>query len=258
MLIGLVAVMALGLIVASALATPNVNSAVIHTRIFNDCPTSIVTTGNNYPASIFIQDEINCTNGYANLHNWHFSEDGVNDAVFNNDASFHMAADLVISGTGECESGLQVAPWWSQNVDGRFNVRSTDGEIACFGGRLPFYSFTGTYGLHYVKGDVIHLEITYLPHDLNQAGPATIEYALTYNNVAYASGPLAFDEGNPNEDPPYGLWGMLNDARVGAHMQVFIANGGTVRAEWSNILFEQILPVPVQETTWGQVKGMYR
>ena len=49
MLIGLAVVMALGLTVASALATPNVTSAVINARIFNDCPTSILTTGNNYP-----------------------------------------------------------------------------------------------------------------------------------------------------------------------------------------------------------------
>jgi hypothetical protein len=258
MFIGLFAVMALGLIATSALATPNVNSAIIHERVFNDCPTSILTTNNSYPASISIQDEINCENGYANLHNWHFSEDGVNDAVFTNDSSFHMHADLVISGTGECEAGLQVAPWWSQNVDGRFNVRSTDGEIACFGGRLPFYSFTGTYGLHYVKGDPIHLEITYLPNDLTQTNPATIEYELMYNNVEYTSGPLAFDEGNPNEDPPYGLWGILNDARVGGHMQVFIANGGTVRTEWSGIYFEALGQTPVQPTTWGRIKGMYR
>ena len=96
----------------------------------------------------------------------------MNDAVFTNDSNFHVAADLVISGTGEAESGLQVAPWWSQNVDGRFNVRTTDGEIACFGGRLPFYTFTGNYGLTYVKGDMIHLEVTYLANDVNQNNPA--------------------------------------------------------------------------------------
>ena len=258
MFIGFAAVMALGLIVASALATPNVNSAVIHERIFNDCPSSILTTVNNYPALISIQDEINCTNGYANLHNWHFSEDGVNDAVFNNDSWFRFAADLIIRGTGEGESGLQLAPWWSQNVDGRFNVRTTDGEIACFGGRLPFFSFTGSFGLHYVKGEVIHLEIIYIPNDLTQTNPATIEYKLTYNNVAYTSGQLAFDEGNPNEDPPYGLWGMLNDGRAGAHLQVFIANGGMLYAEWSNIEFEDLGSTPTQDTTWGKIKGMYR
>jgi hypothetical protein len=256
-LIALLAVTALCL-AGTTWATPNVNSAVLNLRVFNDCPTSILTTDNSYPALISIQDEINCTGGFANLHNWHFSEDGVNDAVFNNDSWFRYSADLVISGTGEGESGLQVAPWWAQNVDGRFNVRTTDGEIACFGGRLPFYTFTGNYGLHYVKGDLIHLEIIYIPNDLTQANPATIEYKLIYNNVAYTSGQLAFDEGNPNEDPPYGLWGMLNDGRVGGHFQVFIANGGTIRADWSNIEFQDLGATPVESTTWGRIKGMYR
>ena len=118
--------------------------------------------------------------------------------------------------TGIGEAGLQVTPWWSQNVDGRFNVRSTDGEIACFGGRLPFYSFTANHGLHYVPGDLIHLEIVYDPNDLTVSDPATIEYKLSYQGTDYTSGILPFDEGNPAENPPHGVWGILNDARVGA------------------------------------------
>jgi len=237
-------------------ATPDINSAVIHTRIFNDCPTSIVTFDNSYPGSIWIQDELNCTNGYANLHIWRLSEDGVNDAVFNNEDSFSLAADLVISGTGEAESGLQIAPWWSHDVDGRFNVRSTDGEIACFGGRLPFYSFTATYGLNYVKGDQIHLEMIYLPNDLNETNPGTIEYKLTYNNVEYTSGQLPFDQGNEGEG--HGIWGILSDARVGAHIQTFVSYGGTVRATWMNIDYQIIGAIPVQSTSWGRIKSLYR
>lgn len=238
-------------------ATPNVNSVVFHTRVFNDCPTSTVTTLSNYPTSVSIEDQLNCDNGYANLHVWHFSEDGVNDAVFNNGDGFHMAADLVVSGTGQGESGLQIAPWWSQNVDGRFNVRTSDGEIACFGGRLPFYSFTGTFGIHYVKGDMIHLDVTYIPNDLTQSNPGTIQYKLTYLGTDYDSGVIPFDEGNPNE--PYGTWGILNDARVGAHLQVFVSGGNPsdVQAEWSNIFFEQA-PTATQETTWGRIKGQFR
>jgi hypothetical protein len=138
--------------VTPAAATPSPNSAIVNTRIFNDCPTSILTVSNGYPASVMIDDaKLDC-GGFANLHNWRFSEDGATAAVFNNDSNFHFGADLMIAGTADGEAGLQVAPWWSQQVDGRFNVRSTDGEIACFGGRLPFYSFTANHGLHYVKG----------------------------------------------------------------------------------------------------------
>ncbi len=259
-LAALLTVVGLGLAVADAFATPHPNSAVIRTRIFNDCPTSVLTTVNDYPQSIMIDDAHLDCNGFANLHNWRFSEDGVNPAVFNNVDSFRFAADLIISGTTDGESGLQISPWWSQDVDGRLNVRTTDGEIACFGGRLPFYSFTANYGLHYVKGDLIHLEIIYLPNDLTEQNPATIQYNLTYQNTPYTSGVLPFDMGNPNE--PYGLWGILDDARVGAHLQVFLVPNNPdaqVRATWSNIEYEALgEPVPVEDTTWGRIKNTYR
>jgi hypothetical protein len=248
----------LGTSVASA--TPDPNSAMFVLRIFNDCAFSTVTPISNYPASVVIDETgLNCS-GFANLHAWRFSEDGVSQAQFNNDAAFSYSATLVVSGTVEGESGLQVAPWWSQ-ADGRLNVRTTDGEIACFGGRLPFYSFTGNHGLHYVKGTPIYLEITYLPNGLSAGDPATIEYVVGYGGNIYSSGPLAFDEGNPNEDPPYGLWGMLNDGKVGGHVQPFLQAGNpnaTFRAEWSEITFDSLKPVSVDASSWGNIKNLYR
>lgn len=256
----LVTALAVSLIPAAVLATPNPNSAIVKERVFNDCLLSTLTTVNNYPASISISDAGNQCFGFANLHVWRFSEDGMTDVPFMNDDAFRFCADLVISGDGEGEAGLQIAPWWAQDVDGRFNVRSTDGEIACFGGRLPFYSFTAAHGINYAKGDMIHLEMVYLPNGLSAADPATVEYKLTYNSVDYTSGPLAFDEGNPAEDPPYGLWGMLNDGRAGGHVQVLWQAGGpntTLTAEWSNICFEDLSSIPVEQTTWGKIKKQY-
>jgi len=225
------------LLVGSAFATPAPNSAVLITRVFDDCPLSILATTNNYPALINITDDkgaIAC-GGWANLHVWRLSTDGATPAAFNNGDSFTASADLVINGMGE--AGLQVSPWWSQNVDGRFNVRSTDGEIACFGGRLPFYSFTGGYGLHYAPGEVIHLEMVYEPNALSSADPATMEYKLVYQGMSYSSGALPFDEGNPTEDPPHGVWGMLNNARVGGYAQALWAFGTGVDASFTNLGF---------------------
>jgi hypothetical protein len=249
----------LGFAASGAFATPNPTGIIFNTRVFDDCPTSILTTTNNYPTLISIfDDKLDC-GGYANLHNWRFSEDGATGAVFNNNSAFSVSADLVIYGTANGEAGLQIAPWWSQNVDGRFNVRSTDGEIACFGGRLPFYSFTATYGLNYVKGDVIGLEVTYLPHSLTEADPATIEYVVHYGGSTYTSGPLPFDEGNPAE--PYGTWGMLDDGRVGGHLQCFLEAGNPdagVTAEWHDVVFVNLDPVALESTTWGTLKSLYR
>ncbi len=239
-------------------ASPIPNSAVFNLRIFNDCPTSILTTDNNYPARLAIEDQLNCDTGFANLHNWRFSDDGTTPLVFNNGDGFRFCADLVISGTGDGEAGLQISPWWSQDVDGRLNVRTTDGEVACFGGRLPFYSFTAAQGLVYQKGNPIHVEMKYLPNGLNEQDPGTIEYTCIYNNQTYSSGVIPFDEGNPNE--PYGTWGILNDARVGGHVQPFIraAVPTTLEAEWQDICYEDLGSVPVEPTTWGGIKSIYR
>src|SRR5438132_3077894 len=220
--------------------TPNPNSAVVKTRIFNDCPFSTVTVVNNYPSLISIEDTGLACSGFANLHNWSFSEDGTTAAQFPNNSDFRVAADLTISGTGKGEAGLRLSPWWSPDVDGRFNVRTTDGEIACFGGRLPFYSFTSHYGLHYVKGDAIHLQMTYKPHGLNASSPATIEYELTYGGSSYASGELNFDQGNPSEDPPHGQWGLLNNGYVGGYIQPNMEPGvltSGLKASFTNIRF---------------------
>lgn len=246
-------------VAASAFATPTPNSAVIIPRVFNDCPSSILTTINNYPAQIVIDDVNQSCVGFANLHVWRFSEDGTNPAIFNNGDSFRFCAHLLITGSGQCESGLQVRPWWSES-DGRFNVRTTDGEIACFGGRLPFFSFTAAFGLNYVKGTPIYLEMIYLPNGLSMASPATMEYKLTYLGTNYTSGPLPFDEGNPAEDPPHGLWGILTPSEAGGHMQFFVGQSFpdlNARVEWNDICFEALV-VGVEQKPWGMVKGLYR
>lgn len=243
---------------ASAAVTPNPDGIVFETRIFNDCPTSILTTTDLYPTEIEIQDENEVCGGFANLHAWRLAVGGT-AADFPNASAFHICATLAITGTGEAEAGLQIAPWWSQS-DGRFNVRSTDGEVACFGGRLPFYSFTSSHGVVYTKGDPIQLCLTYRPHGLSESDPATIVYDLTYGGSDYSSGPLPFDQGNPAEDPPYGLWGILNQAQVGGFVQYFLTQGTpphSVNAKWSDVSF-QALTVAVENSTWGRVKGMFR
>lgn len=246
--------------VGVASATPIPNGAALNLRIFNDCPTSVLTTTNSYPALVSISDSDLSCGGFANLHNWHFSDDGgATDAVFNNGDCFKYSTNLTISGAGEGEAGLQVAPWWSQNVDGRLNVRTTDGEIACFGGRLPFYSFTGNHSVTYTKGNIINLEIEYNPHGNSAGDPATITYTIVYLSTSYSSGPLPFDEGNPLEG--YGSWGMLDDARVGGYVQCFLQAGNSdaaLQADYRDIVYQPLCPVAVQDETWSKIKGVYR
>jgi hypothetical protein len=246
---------------ATAFATPLPNSAVIHERVFNDCPVSILNTTNTFPALIEIDDQNNvapfCA-GFANLHTWRFSTDGLNAIQFQNGDAFEYSSNMSLNGVGE--GGLNMSPWFSPDADGLFNVRTTDGEIACFGGRMPFFSFTGAFGLHYVNNTPIQLGITYIPNGLSSVSPAQIVYNLRYASTNYTSGLLNFDEGNTAEDPPHGLWGALNPWYAGGHVKMFVQIIGQphgITADWRDIQYSTG-PVATTKSSWGQIKKLYR
>lgn len=258
---------ALGLTLSAAvaIAAPNANSAVFITRVFNDDSDSNVGTVDTYPGLLSISDTVLNGDGFggefANLHIWRLSTDDINPVDFANGDGFSIATTLVLDGTGNGEAGLNLSPWYSQQVDGRLNVRTPDGEVAVFGGRLPFYSFTSSNGVVYVKGTPIGLQILFRPNGLSLVNPATLEYKVTYNAVTYSSGQLPLDEGNAAEDPPHGLWGILNEARVGGYLQARIvvgdANNGA-NATWTNVQYSPDSPTAVETGTWGRIKKAYR
>jgi hypothetical protein len=253
---------AAGLALATAaLATPLPNSAVFHTRVFDDCPISILTTTNLFPGLVEINDQNQppqplCA-GFANLHTWRFSTDGVNAIQFLNGDAFSYSSTLVLNGVGE--GGLSLSPWWSPDADGQFNVRTTDGEIACFGGRMPFFTFTGAFGLVYVNGTPIEIGITYLPRGLSSVAPAQVVYSVRYASINYTSGLINFDQGNPAEDPPHGQWGALNPWYAGGHVKMFCFPSGQphgIDARWNDIQY-QTNPVPAKKSTWTELKKLY-
>ena len=244
----------------TALATPVPSTAVALTRVFNDTPFSVLNVTNTYPTLIQFDDTSVAPAGWANLHTWRFSQDGVAAMDVMNQDGFSFSADVTISGANG-EAGLQVTPWWSQ-ADGRFNIRTPDGEVAVFGGRLPFYSFTAAHGKVYTAGTTVRLTMIYRPTDtMDAAHPATIEYI--YNDgVAVTSGPLPFDEGNPAENPPHGLFGILNPATVGGYMQFNNMGGqigGTMTTSWGNVTFDDLgTVVSIEASTFGGVKALFR
>lgn len=258
---------ALALAATTAFATPAINSAVLKLSHFNDCPTSTITGINNYPASISIEDkdELGACFGWANLHAWSFSTDGTTAAEFANNSAFSFSAEMTIDRLGGeandgTEAGLRISPWWSPFADGRINCRIPDGEIACFGGRMPFYTFTGNHGILAAAGVPMTLEMIYSPNGLSNASPGTVVYNVTIGANSYTSGPLAFDIGNPAEDPPYGLWGILNQARVGGFMQGPNGSGPNnhMKVTWANIQFRNDKPTATEVSTWGKLKTLYR
>jgi hypothetical protein len=238
------AVLAAAAFSGGALASPDIDSAIVHTRIWNDADYSTVTFGNFYPSSLWIRDENLDDYGWANRHNFRLSENGgISDAVFMNNDAFEFYADIMLTGTADSEGGLNLSPWWSQNVDGVFMVRTNDGEVSCWGGRLPFYNFTADQGLTYTKGTTVRLGMIYDPHSLTEEDPGTIQYFYTdVDGTTYPSPILEFDQGNPAEDPPYGLWGILNDARVGGYFMPLVNN--QIPGNWGQVDFENMVYVP--------------
>src|SRR5437867_7991294 len=234
-------VILLAILAGTARATPTINGASVETRTFNDCSLSTLTVSNNYPSSISITDVMDplCV-GFANLHSFSFSADGgATAADFDNNSNMTYGADFKIEGPGEGEGGLRLSPWYGQYVDGRFMANATTGEIACFGGALPFYSFTVNHGITYVKGTTIHLELTYRANDLDATHPANITYRVVYNGNTYDSPVLPFGEQNESECV-HGLWGMLNEGRAGGYFQPRANTGASLKATWSNIVFNPV------------------
>jgi len=228
--------------------------------VFNDDPFSILTVNNSYPSMISFTDEVVPPAGWANLHVWRVSQDGMTPMQFGNTDGFAIGASVRIVGNGE--AGIQLTPWWSE-ADGRFNIRTPDGEVAVFGGRLPFYSFTANFGKLYVGGTWVHMTMVYRPNtEMDAAHPATIEYIYD-DGIPVSSGQLPFDMGNPGEDPPHGLWGILNFAHAGGYMQ-FNNMGGqpagtTMTAEYCSFTFQDLgSVVATEESTWGGVKALFR
>ena len=217
-------------------ATPSANGATVETRTFNDCPLSNLTVNNNYPNAVTITDEMNalCV-GFANLHSWSFSADGgATSAAFNNNSNFTFGADVTISGAGEGEGGLRLSPWYGKFVDGRFMLNVTSGEIACFGGALPFYSFTGNHSVTYTRGTTVRMEVTYRAHDLFSTEPASIQYRLISNGTTYDSPVLPFGIQNTAECDPNGLFGCLNDGRAGGYFQPRANSAASLTADFAN------------------------
>lgn len=258
---------ALALVAVTSVAqaqTPNPDGVFYTLRNWNDCPASTVTTGGSYPSSFFIDDSVLPCTGFANQHIWRFSEDaGATPAVFHNNSNFRFCADLVISGNDANggEAGINIAPWWSLS-DGRINVRVHDGEIAAFGGRMPFKSWTGDHGLHYVLGTSIHLEMSYIsgPFGPSAASPGQVQYSVTYGGT-FTTPWFLLDMGNAGEDPPHGLWGILDPASAGGFFQPRLVPGdfnSNLRATWSNVCYENLQIVPTKTTSWGRLKGLYR
>ncbi len=262
-----VAALAFCLSAVAQAQTPNPNGANVRAFWINN-PVSTITITNTYPSLVSVTDNDPFSFAGSNKHIWKFSEDGgATQAVFHNYSNYSFCADVTVSGNDpdDLEGGLEISPWWSDG-DGQFMINGNNGEIAVFGGRLPFCSnhATGTVAFtqpDYVRGSTIHMSMTYIsgPNGPSQTAPATVTYSTINQGLPYTFGPVAFDQGNPSEDPPHGQWGSLEPTSVGGYMQCshMSTQPTTMTVSFANICYSNLQSTAVKTVSWGSLKALY-
>jgi hypothetical protein len=132
---------AIGLALAAVNTTQaqvsNINSVIVHPRMYDDIPTATLTAVTNYPSLIsFDEQNVTSSSGYANRDAWSFSGDGGLTAYsFQSNDYFTVSMNVTLTGdpiTPRKEAGFAFS-------DGGEYILDTDGhEIVAFGGNLPF------------------------------------------------------------------------------------------------------------------------
>lgn len=140
---------------------PAINSAIIHSRVFNDYPGATFVGVNNYPSLISLSEaNVVGASGFANRDDWRFSSDGgLTDHSFMNNEYWSVSMSLTLTGNPTSprkEAGFRLNS--SIGGDGLFIVNTDAHEIVAFGGPLPFYSFAPST---YNSGTTITLGMTY-------------------------------------------------------------------------------------------------
>src|SRR6476620_3607436 len=82
-------------------AGSGINSAVIHSRVFNDYPGATFAGVNNYPSLISLSEaNVVGPSGFANRDDWRFSSNGgVSDHLFGHTEYWSISAAVTLTGT---------------------------------------------------------------------------------------------------------------------------------------------------------------
>jgi hypothetical protein len=181
----------------------DVNAVVIEERIFNDYPDSTLVTTNDFPTSIVFDESEFGEGGFANMHAaWLSSDGGTTRRPLVRTEPFDISVDVTLetaNGQPRKEAGFRV--FTAAFGEGQFIVTS-DGEVAAFGGPLPFHSFGGDV---YTIGETVTLRMIYQP-STEMGVASTVMYMLN----GESSGVVEFD--NPQN-------GIPDDANLGFYLQ---------------------------------------
>ncbi len=162
-------------------------------RYFNDRPGSHLVITNLYPTSLRIVEDLPGPGGFANGHMGAFSTNGGANAY---DFNYGDAFDTIMTMSvlvDPINVGGEAGFKFNLFGIGHFGVLPHNGEIAAFGGILPFHSF----GAGLWSGETIDLRIIHTPGNGNGLPggatiPSTMEYLYNLGSGWISSGPIAF------------------------------------------------------------------
>jgi hypothetical protein len=136
-----------GLVLASAASAQisTINSVAIGTRYFNDFPNSTLVVTNNGLPSVEFQESNFGTGGFANRHIGMLSNNGTTPYHFSPAGNVDFSVTVLMHAAGAVEAGMFIGkipnfPTGAGADTGQFPLLPNNGEIAAFGGFLPFFS----------------------------------------------------------------------------------------------------------------------
>jgi hypothetical protein len=170
-------------------AITDIDAVIVEERKFNDYPDSSLTTTNNFPTEVAFLEQDFGSGGFANRHDAIMSADGGATAyTLSNSEPFDVMMTIVLDAGSTAprkEAGWRMDTFIAGE---QFFQVTSDGEVAAFGGALPFHSFGSDV---YTPGTAATLRMIYTPDDdadPNDGDAATMEYILNGSS----SGPLNF------------------------------------------------------------------
>jgi len=209
---------AAGTAIATDIST--VNSFKVEERLFNDFPGTTLVTTNAYPSLRFNESfEQGAVGNFANKHVGFLSNDGGTTRFQNNywqswELNFTVKIDTAFGqGQPRKEAGIDVRnprPRLGFTDEGQVLIAS-DGEVAVFGGVMPFTGLGNVYTL----GTTAAVKFEYFAP--GQVDPTVGAYRLTFTDAItglHSSGIKLWGSGEPD-----GLFGFNDGAEFGLKAQ---------------------------------------
>lgn len=221
------------------------NAWKVEERIFNDFPTTTLTTTNTFPSTLEFNEQFpaGVVGNFANKHvGWLSNDGGASRLGMTGSQSWTMSFDITMnaaSGVPRKEAGIEVhnpRPALGYVDEGQLLIAS-DGEVAIFGGVMPFTGMGSVYTL----GTTAHVTWQYFAP--GTADPTLAAYQLTFSDAVtgvHSSGLKLWGASEPDG---------TNGWNLGTVMGLKAQNQRNPRiADSSDIKYENFSVVPTPGT----------